>query len=562
MITKILSFAEILGRFDLKPAKAIEYFQQKGLRETFDWRDMLGEEHNGAFTVAKMMDMDLLSTVQERLQRALDDGSTFETFARELIPQLQKSGWWGKKDVVDPLTGQVIEAQLGSASRLEQIFRSNLQSAYSVGRWDMIQRNAKYAPYLMYDAVDDHRTRDEHSKWDETVLPVSNAFWFEFFPPNGYNCRCGTIQMSQADLNDYGLKLSPPPKVARRKWENPRTGKTEVIPEDITPGWNKNPGKARLSSLVDTKEQKRKKLPPEQAQAVTKTPEPELPDIGPELNYSHDEMKQRGGDQLTSLFDERMSDALYEGQSRLEVLNHLVDGNLDDPRLVDWAEDFQQSLLVRLEQVRPISTPAAIEGRGKGVTAVKEASKRYPDDWTKATDEVGPLYVKYSTSRGFEVSIDQDFTGKIPILGRPSAKKREFWPKGTGFILTDESSTAAHEYAHRIQFALKGLDDYFNEEHRRRTAGDPLKRMRDLTGMNYDRREVTREDGYYHPYMGKEYTIDKERPAMEVMTMAFEPLLGTMSQKNALNLSKLLSVDPDMAQLAIGLLFYYRVSER
>ena len=45
--------------------------------------------------------------------------------------------------VIDPLTGQVKTAQLGSASRLDTIFRTNLQSAYSVGRWQAIEALAE-----------------------------------------------------------------------------------------------------------------------------------------------------------------------------------------------------------------------------------------------------------------------------------------------------------------------------------------------------------------------------------------------------------------------------------
>ena len=261
MITKIVSFAEIIGRFDLAPEKAIEYFTSKGLRPTFSWLDMIGEEHDAAFTVAKMMDADLLKTVQERLTLALEQGSTLEDFKRELIPTLQESGWWGKKDVIDPKTGLVIKAQLGSASRLETIFRSNLQSAYAVGRWDMIERNKQYAPYLMYDAVDDNRTRAAHAKLDEVVRPVDDAFWSSHYPPLGYNCRCSVVQMSAEDLSGYGLKVSPPQKVKTRMWRNPRTGLKRPVPEGVDPGWDNNPAKARQTTLQQVKADKLAQLP-------------------------------------------------------------------------------------------------------------------------------------------------------------------------------------------------------------------------------------------------------------------------------------------------------------
>ncbi|RLA49861.1 MAG: hypothetical protein DRQ65_09675, partial [Gammaproteobacteria bacterium] len=217
---------------------------------------MLGDEHDAAFTVAKMMDTDLLQTVQDKLSDALTKGETLADFKKALIPTLQKAGWWGKKDVIDPLTGAVVKAQLGSASRLETIFRSNIQSAYSVGHWDKIDLNARTAPYLMYDAVDDFRTRPEHAARDGEVYPVHSDFWQTHFPPNGWNCRCGVIQLDKDDLEEMGLTPIAAPKIPRHKWKNPRTGTVLDVPNDVDPGWDHNPGKARkahIAQLADDK---------------------------------------------------------------------------------------------------------------------------------------------------------------------------------------------------------------------------------------------------------------------------------------------------------------------
>ena len=146
---------------------------------------MIGEEHDAAFSVAKMMDTYLLSFIDQQLDKMLEAGDTLADFKRTLIPKLQKAGWRGKKDVVDPLTGKITKAKLGSASRLENIFRTNLQSAYAVGQWQSIQANSKSAPYLMYDAVEDHRTRPEHQQWNGTARPVDDTFWQTHYPPNG-----------------------------------------------------------------------------------------------------------------------------------------------------------------------------------------------------------------------------------------------------------------------------------------------------------------------------------------------------------------------------------------
>lgn len=245
--------------------------QAKGLKPSFAWQDIVGEEHNVAFTVAKMMDVELLKTVQGKLEAALADGVSLQEFKNDLIPTLQKAGWWGKKDVVDPLTGQVVKAQLGSASRLETIFRTNLQSAYAVGHWDGIVRSARTAPYLMYDAVDDHRTRPEHAARDGEVHAVYSDFWSTHFPPNGWNCRCGVIQLDKEDLQELGLPVETDPNIKTRKWTNPRTGTVQDVPVDVDPGFDHNPGKARLEHLGGLMDEKALRLQARQRKALERS---------------------------------------------------------------------------------------------------------------------------------------------------------------------------------------------------------------------------------------------------------------------------------------------------
>lgn len=212
-INGIVNYYEAAAQFELTAEEAMELFLSKGLSRSFRWDQMVRNEHDVAFTVAKLMNGDLLDFVKKELTKVIDSGATFNDFADKITPALQRHGWWGKRDVLDPYSGQVIEARLGSASRLETIFRTNLQSAYAKGQWELIEENMSTMPYLMYDAVDDSRVRPEHAQWDGIVLPADHSFWESHYPPNGYNCRCGVIQLSWQDLQDYGLQVSQPPSV-------------------------------------------------------------------------------------------------------------------------------------------------------------------------------------------------------------------------------------------------------------------------------------------------------------------------------------------------------------
>src|SRR5690606_18518653 len=175
------------GSFTLAPEEAMAFYAAKGRRTTFDYRDMLGTEHTAAFTVAKMMDTDLLADVHASLLDAMATGTPFRQWADGIVPLLQAKGWWGRKAMTDPLTGKTIIAQLGSPGRLQTIFRTNMQTAYAAGAWAQIEEQAELAPFLLYDAVDDHRTRPEHAAWDGQVHPVGSPFWRDHYPPNGWN---------------------------------------------------------------------------------------------------------------------------------------------------------------------------------------------------------------------------------------------------------------------------------------------------------------------------------------------------------------------------------------
>lgn len=236
--------------FDVAPDRAIAFFRAKGLTPTFSYADMLGEAHDHAFTVAKMMDVDLLGQMRASLDSAMANGTPFREWADSITPILQSAGWWGRKEVVDPMTGKVVVAQLGRPSRLETIFRTNMQSAYAAGQWQEIDAQKDIAPYLMYDAVDDFRTRPLHASWDRTVLKVDHPWWQRHYPPNGWNCRCGVIQLSAEELQALGMKPDvEAPNDGEYTWTNPRTGEKVKVPNGIDPGFDRHAGKSYLDSL-------------------------------------------------------------------------------------------------------------------------------------------------------------------------------------------------------------------------------------------------------------------------------------------------------------------------
>lgn len=229
----------------LPPAEAIAFFEAKGLRAGFDWRDVWNHQHAEAFTVAKMMDLDLLSDVHRSFaDTVLKGGGTVATWSQEVTPLLQARGWWGRKPLTDPKTGVTDTVQLGSPRRLRTIFDTNLRTAHAAGRWERIRRLAPARPWLRYVATLDDRTRPAHRVMHGVILPWDHPVWDRWYPPCGWFCRCTVEQLSDRDLDRRGLKpWAAPPDIPEVEHVNPRTGKAEMLPQGIDPGFGTNVGR-------------------------------------------------------------------------------------------------------------------------------------------------------------------------------------------------------------------------------------------------------------------------------------------------------------------------------
>lgn len=231
------------------PKEALAYFRNKGIKPSFDYRDVWRTEHAATFTVAKAMQLDVLQDIRTAIDQAIENGETLQQFKNELTPTLQKKGWWGKKEMVDESTGEIITAQLGSPRRLKTIYRANLRTARSAGQYERAQRTKKALPYFRYGLGPSEEHRPEHVQWDGLILPVDHPFWQTHMPQNGWGCKCHVRQISQAEMDRRGWQVSKDPVIEMVPWENKRTGLVEWVPKGIDPGWDTNPGYERHTGL-------------------------------------------------------------------------------------------------------------------------------------------------------------------------------------------------------------------------------------------------------------------------------------------------------------------------
>lgn len=189
----------------LPPKEAVAYFRAKGHNITWNWYEQLTDAHARAFTVAKAARLDVLNTLREEVDRAINDGITREEFTRTLTPRLQKLGWWGKQIVVDG-DGNAKEIQLGSPRRLATIYNVNTRTAYNAGRYAQMMNTVDEFPFWQYVAVMDSRTRPEHAKLHLMVFRFDDVFWQTHYPPNGWECRCRVRALSAARMKSIGAE--------------------------------------------------------------------------------------------------------------------------------------------------------------------------------------------------------------------------------------------------------------------------------------------------------------------------------------------------------------------
>ena len=206
--------------FNLEPTQAIDYLKNKGFKLTFDYDEMLGEAHHKAFTVAKVTRHDVLTDIFNSLQQAQKSGQRFEQWRDELKPDLQKKGWWGKKELTDPKTGEIKEVYIGSR-RLRTIFNTNMRVAFNVQRYRQMMKLTQ-SVYWYYNAMMLPNTRDNHAAMNGTLLHRTNSFWNTNYPPNGWNCKCKVRAYSKQQAEKRGIKITKgtPKSIADKDWSH------------------------------------------------------------------------------------------------------------------------------------------------------------------------------------------------------------------------------------------------------------------------------------------------------------------------------------------------------
>lgn len=155
------------------------------------------EARRHAFTVAGAANLQMVTDVWKAIGRAVERGDTFDDFKKSVAASLS-SAWGGEKP-----------------SRLDTIFRTNVQTAYSHGRWAQMTEPAvlKARPFWRFNAILDSRTTRICRPLEDTILPADDPWWTTHVPPLHFNCRSAIETLTEKQAARDGGPASKPPAV-------------------------------------------------------------------------------------------------------------------------------------------------------------------------------------------------------------------------------------------------------------------------------------------------------------------------------------------------------------
>lgn len=111
-------------------------------------------------------------------------------------------------------------------------YNAAISQSRSASMWMDIESNKELLPMLEYVTVGDGRVRPEHAMLDRIKRPVDDKFWNNYFPPNGWNCRCTTLQSDDTDktsLKGFTQPKTVPPEFMMN------AGKDKIVFSDKHP---------------------------------------------------------------------------------------------------------------------------------------------------------------------------------------------------------------------------------------------------------------------------------------------------------------------------------------
>lgn len=203
--------------------EAVKFIKGKKTLLKEEYEALEDECRARAFTVSGYTKLEIIQKFKELLTLACEDGKTKEEFMKEMNSFLKDNGYTEEKKW-----------------RLENIFRTNVQTAFQVGHYKSMteDKTMQLRPYWQYVTAEDGHVRDTHAAMNRKVFRADDPIWDVWYPPNGFGCRCTVISLSKKQLETRGLSVEKEVPYSI----DPTTG--EILPVFPDKGFSSNPAKA------------------------------------------------------------------------------------------------------------------------------------------------------------------------------------------------------------------------------------------------------------------------------------------------------------------------------
>ena len=148
---------------------------------------------DSSFQTVKMSD-----TMRRRLTRSNYIFSGMKTFheLNEAFPSLLDEN--GNRKSFERFLNDILKIdKTYNSNYLRAEYNFVQTSAQMAAKWEEFMEDGdRYN--LQYRTANDSKVRPEHAAMHGITLPLSDPFWEEFYPPNGWNCRCNVVQVRKS----------------------------------------------------------------------------------------------------------------------------------------------------------------------------------------------------------------------------------------------------------------------------------------------------------------------------------------------------------------------------
>jgi len=176
------------------PEEALAFFEQKTAMSFAEYQKLDAAAKAMAISIAGDQTGKVAEKMKQKIEEAIASGGATSPrgFADALNALLGAMG-------IEPIKNH----------QAETVLATNLHSAFNAGRWELYHRPEIKKIYTKYEYVTagDDRVRPAHQAMDGIVRPADDPFWLEWYPPNGFRCRCTVLAISKYE--DVPLSVVP-----------------------------------------------------------------------------------------------------------------------------------------------------------------------------------------------------------------------------------------------------------------------------------------------------------------------------------------------------------------